>query len=69
VVGTALTLCLNCFVLVVQLFRRVPALLVSAPTQKEAPFVVTQILVMALFAILSVAAFKKFPQQVSRPAR
>ena len=69
VVGTALTLYLNFFVLVVQLFRRVPALLVSAPTQKEPPFVVTQILVMALFAILSVAAFKKFPQQVSRPPR
>ncbi len=69
VVGTALTLYLNFFVLVVQLFRRVPALLVSAPTQKEPPFVVTQILVMALFAILSVAAFKKFPQQASRPPR
>jgi hypothetical protein len=69
VVGTALTLYLNFFVLVVQLFRRVPALLVSAPTQKEPPFVVTQILVLALFAVLSVAAFKKFPQQVSSPAR
>ena len=67
VVGTALTLYLNFFVLVVQLFRRVPALLVSAPTQQEPPFVVTQVLVMAMFAILSVAAFKKFPPQVVKP--
>ena len=69
VVGTALTLYLNFFVLVVQLFRRVPALLVSAPTQTEPPFVVTQILVLALFGNLSVAAFRKFPQQMSKPPR
>jgi hypothetical protein len=69
VVGTALTLYLNFFVLIVQLFRRVPALLVSAPKQTEPPFVVTQILVLVLFGVLSVAAFRKFPQQVSRPNR
>jgi len=69
VVGTALTLYLNFFVLVVQLFQKVPALLVSAPTQKEPPFVITQLLVLGMFAILSLAAFKKFPQQVSRPPR
>jgi hypothetical protein len=69
VVGTALTLYFNFFVLVVQLFRRVPALLVSAPTQKEPPFVITQLLVLALFAILSVAAFRKFPAQLIRPTR
>jgi hypothetical protein len=67
VVGTALTLYLNFFVLVVQLFRKVPALLVSAPTQKEPPFVVSQILVMALFAVLSVAAYRKFPPQAVKP--
>lgn len=32
VVGTALTLYLNVFVLFAQLFRRIPALIVSAPT-------------------------------------
>ena len=67
VVGTALTLYFNFFVLVVQLFRRVPALLVSAPTGKEPPFVVTQLLVMAMFAVLSVAAYKKFPPQAVKP--
>ena len=67
VVGTALTLYLNFFVLVVQLFQKVPALLVSAPTQKEPPFVVTQLLVLAMFAVLSVAAYKKFPPQAIKP--
>ncbi len=67
VVGTALTLYLNFFVLVVQLFQKVPALLVSAPTQKEPPFVVTQLLVLTMFAVLSVAAYKKFPPQALKP--
>jgi hypothetical protein len=63
VVGTVLVLYLNFFVLVVQLFRRVPALLVAAPTQKEPPFVVTQLLVMALFVVLGIAAFRRFRPQ------
>src|SRR5215210_7222031 len=52
VVGTVLVLYLNFFVLLVQLFRRIPALLVSAPKQTEPPFVVTQLLVLALFVWL-----------------
>ena len=60
VVGTVLVLYLNVFVLVVQLFRRIPALLVSAPKQSEPPFVVTQLLVMALFIWLGRSAFKRF---------
>ena len=60
VVGTVLVLYLNFFVLMVQLFRRVPALIVAAPTQKEAPFVVAQLLVLALFVWLGVAGFRRF---------
>jgi hypothetical protein len=45
-------------VLVVQLFRHLPALIVSAPTQKEPPFVVTQLLVVALFVGLGRAAVR-----------
>ena len=67
VAGSVFVLYLNFFVLVVQLFRRVPALLVSAPTQKEPPFVLTQLFVLAMFAVLGVAAFKRFrPQAVAR---
>jgi hypothetical protein len=69
VVGTLLVLYLNFFVLVVQLFRRVPALIVAAPTQKEPPFVVTQLLVMALFVVLGVAAFRRFRPGSAGPAR
>jgi hypothetical protein len=60
VVGTVTALYLNVFVLVVQLFRRLPALLVSAPKQNEPPFVVTQLLVLALFVWLGWAALKGF---------
>jgi hypothetical protein len=65
VVGTVLVLYLNFFVLLVQLFRRIPALIVSAPKQTEPPFVLTQLLMLALFAWLGFAAFRRFrPQAV-----
>lgn len=60
VVGTVLALYLNAFVLFVQLFRRLPALIVAAPTQKEPPFVVTQLVVLVLFIWLGRAALKGF---------
>jgi hypothetical protein len=69
VVGTVLVLYLNFFVLMVQLFRRVPALIVAAPKQSEPPFVVTQLLVMGLFVWLGVAAFKRFRPEAVIPAR
>ena len=49
VVGAVLALYLNVFVLLAQLFLRLPALIVAAPTQKEPPFLVTQLIVVALF--------------------
>jgi hypothetical protein len=65
VVGTVLVLYLNFFILNVQLFRRIPALIVAAPKQTEPPFVLTQLLVLALFAWLGFAAFRRFrPQAV-----
>ena len=56
--GTVLALYLNVFVLVNQLFRRIPALVVAAPKQTEAPFVLTQLLVLALFIWLGRAAVR-----------
>jgi hypothetical protein len=64
VVGTVLVLYLNFFVLMVQLFRHIPALIVAAPKQTEPPFVLTQLLVLALFAWLGFAAFQRFRPQV-----
>jgi hypothetical protein len=69
VVGSILVLYLNVFVLVVQLFRRIPALIVSAPTQKEPPFVVTQLLVMGMFVVLGIAAARRFRPLAAGTAR
>lgn len=60
VVGSVLALYFNVFVLVVQLFHRIPALIVLAPTQSEPPFLVTQLLVLVLFVWLGRAALKGF---------
>ena len=60
VVGSVLALYLNVFVLLAQLFLRLPALIVAAPTQKEPPFLVTQLVVLALFIGLGQAARRGF---------
>jgi len=60
VVGAALALYLNVFVAVVQAFLKVPALKSLAPTQKEAPFLVAQVVIMVLFIVLGIFAVKNF---------
>lgn len=64
VVTAAVALYLNVFVLIVQLFEKVPALNALAPTQKEPPFLVVQLVVMAIFVALTIVAAK----EVSHPA-
>jgi hypothetical protein len=44
----------------VQSFLKVPALKVPAPTQKEPPFLMAQLAVMAIFVVLGILAVKKF---------
>jgi hypothetical protein len=60
VVGAMLALYLNVFVLIVQSFEKVPALKELAPTQSEPPFLVAQLVILALFVVLSIFAVKKF---------
>jgi hypothetical protein len=60
VVCAVLALYLNSFVAVVQSFLKLPALKALAPTQKEPPFLVAQLVVMALFLVLGTLAVKKF---------
>jgi hypothetical protein len=60
VVCAAVALYLNAFVLVVQLFEKVPALRAMAPTQKEPPFLVAQLVVLAVFVALTIIAAKRF---------
>ena len=57
-VGVVVATYLNVFVLVAQLFKRIPVLFVAAPTQSEPPFALTQALVLALFIWLGLAAVK-----------
>ena len=60
VVSAIVALYLNVFVGVVQSFLKVPTLRELAPTQSEPPFVITQVIVMALFVVLAILAARKF---------
>jgi len=59
-ITAVIALYLNMFVLVVQLFEKVPALRELAPTQSEPPFQITQLVVLLVFAVLGVQAARKF---------
>jgi hypothetical protein len=60
VVCAMLALYLNVFVAVVQSFLKIPPVHALAPTQKEPPFLVAQLGVMAIFVIIGILAVKKF---------
>jgi hypothetical protein len=59
-VTASIALYFNVFVLVAQLFMKVPSLHALAPTQSEPPFLISQVVVMALFIVLTIAAAVKF---------
>lgn len=59
---------LNVFVLIAQLFDKVPALRVLAPTKTEAPFKEAQIAALVLFVILTILAAIKFRVESVKPA-
>jgi hypothetical protein len=65
VVSAVLALYLNVFVLVAQIFMKVPAVHALAPTGKEPPFLVVQIIVMAIFVVLGIFAVKKFREPIA----
>jgi hypothetical protein len=60
VITSMIALYLNIFVLIVQLFEKVPALTALAPTQSEPPFQITQGIVLVIFAILTIRATMKY---------
>jgi hypothetical protein len=60
VVSSVLALYLNVFVLVVQSFLKIPAVHALAPTQKEPPFLIVQLIVLAIFIVLGIFAVKGF---------
>ena len=68
VVTAMLALYLNVFVVVVQSFLKVSFLKPLAPTQSEPPFLVAQVVVMAIFIALGVIAARRFHPGASASA-
>jgi hypothetical protein len=60
VISAVIALYFNVFVLVVQLFEKVPALTVLAPTQSEPPFQIAQGVVLLVFILLGIRATMKY---------
>lgn len=60
IVAASVALYFNVFVFVVQSFEKVPQLRAMAPTQKEPPFAVVQLLVLLLFVVMTGFALKRF---------
>ena len=67
VVGALVALYLNVFVGVVQAFLKLPFLTALAPTQSEPPFVIVQLLVLAVFVVLGFRAVSRFRPTPSTP--
>jgi hypothetical protein len=64
VAAAGVALYLNVFVLVFQAFLKVPSLNALAPTQSETPFKLTQVIVLAVFALLTlIGTFRFRPQR------
>ncbi|MGA9353563.1 MAG: hypothetical protein WBV46_07720 [Terriglobales bacterium] len=59
IVSAMMALYLNCFVLTVQSFQKAPALHALAPTQTESPFLIAQLVVLAIFIGLTIGAVKR----------
>jgi hypothetical protein len=68
VVCAGVALYLNVFVGVVQASQKVPALTALAPKQTETPFVITQLVVLVLFLVLTLAAAKRSRRESVRAA-
>jgi hypothetical protein len=66
VITAMLALYLNCFVLIAQSFQKIPSLHALAPTGTEGPFKISQLILLVVFVVLTIAADKKF--RFSTPA-
>jgi hypothetical protein len=60
VITAVIALYLNVFVLIVQLFMKVPALKAIAPTQSEPPFQFAQLGALLAFTLIGIRAAMKF---------
>jgi hypothetical protein len=66
VIAAMAALYLNVFVFVVQAFEKVSALKAMAPTQSEPPFLLAQLVVLALFVALTGTATIRFRDKPAR---
>ncbi len=60
IITSLLSLYFNVFVLITQMFRKIPALKELAPTQSEPPFQMTQLVVLVLFILVGIRATMRF---------
>jgi hypothetical protein len=60
IITAVASLYLNVFVAVTQTFLKVPVFQALAPTQKEPPFLIAQLVVLAACIVLGVTATKRF---------
>jgi hypothetical protein len=67
-VASIIALYFNVFVLVVQLFEKVPALRALAPGQSEPPFAITQLVVLLTFITLGVLSVRGYRRVAPVPA-
>jgi len=63
VISAMVALYFNVFVAIVQSFEKVPALRAAAPTGKEPPFLVSQLIVMAAFVWATFIATRRFREE------
>jgi hypothetical protein len=68
VISAVVALYFNVFVLIVQLFQKVPALKSLAPKGSEPPFLLTQFVVLVLFAVLGTITTIRFRNEPVRTA-
>ncbi len=66
VIGAVAALYLNVFVAIVQAFLKTPALKALAPTQTEFPFKAAQLVALAAFVALGVAAAIRFRSRTAQ---
>jgi hypothetical protein len=65
--GATIALYLNVFAGIAQAFQKLPFLKPLAPTQSEPPFVAAQLVVLAIFILLGIAAVKRFHPETPMP--
>jgi hypothetical protein len=63
VAGATAALWTNMFALVAQSFGKIPALTALAPTQSEPPFLISEVVMLAIFVALEFVAARKFHPQ------